>query len=635
MALPAGAGLQESERMFGKYELISKLATGGMAEIFLARRINDPDQSTLVIKRVLPHLEEEERFVDMFRDEARLASQIEHLNVCKVFEAGVTNNRNFIAMEFLSGIPLSNILTKVARERSTMGFRIVASILTQACAGLHAAHELKGANGELVHLVHRDMTPSNIFITNEGIVKVLDFGVAKAHGASQKTRTGTLKGKNAYMSPEQILTSNLDRRSDLFSLGVVFWESLTAKRLFSRHSDFLTFRAITEEEVPRVDKFRNDCPPSIVKIVEKALAKDPKDRFTTALELKASIAEAMVNLGGVATKEELKVYLERNFPTELEETRDLFGTVSTMASMSSASLKLPLQAPAESSNVVDFLEELDEDDLIESQPELDSMQFVPDAGMASEEFDFDKTTTSGRYDTTQGLVVGKRRNLFVAGLVGLVALLAVGWFGFKRLGGDGVVSAESIKDSLAAPKDPSTGHVDPFAGNVVDKNSEKRKPTTEATEAKEKQQEDVVKKTQEKYVVQEPLVKKLQPKQNPKTNVTTKITKATKNPSSRNKTNKTRQEKEESKANAKIKSAEKPEIKKPVKKGPGFYSIDTVPYSIIYVDGKRMGETPLFKIKIPSGAHRIKAVSADGKSKSWKVNIVEGRHVNRGSVLLK
>ena len=659
MALPAGASLPQSERIFGKYELISKLATGGMAEIFLARRIDDPTGATVVIKRVLPHLEEEERFVDMFRDEARLASQIEHENVCRVFEAGVTNHRNFIAMEFLSGIPLSTVLTKIARERSTMGFRIVASILTQACEGLHAAHELKDGEGELVHLVHRDMTPSNIFITNKGIVKILDFGVAKAHGASQKTRTGTLKGKNAYMSPEQILTSNLDRRSDLFSLGVVFWESLTAKRLFSRHSDFLTFRAITEDDVPRVDKFRSDCPSSIVGIVQKALEKKPENRYTTALELKASIAYAMEDHGGIASKEELMVFLERNFPKELGENQGLVGTVSTLASLSSP-ITLPLQAPVE---------------LLEEMPTVKNFHHDSDFDLApsrmeSEAFDFEKTTESSTFDQTVDSEGRKGRGLFL-GVTALVAILALGWFGYRGFGGDkGIVNAERLKESLTDASDPFAGKTDPFKGGVTH-----RKPdfietksalasNTENTIEKQAFNEKELK-TQNSFTPTSQPVNELaremteEPKQ--KSVESNDILKnslegETKNNEESNglkfvqsdvdvseKHIKEVQEKQEKTDGGKddlakdVKNPEKPNVKKAdkTKKGPGFYSIDTIPYSIIYVDGKRVGETPLFKIKIPSGTHRIKAITSNGKTRTWKAKIVEGRHLNKGSVLLK
>jgi serine/threonine protein kinase len=222
-----GSFLPKAERSFGEYELIGKLATGGMAEIFLARKkrttpaADQPlatDASDLVvIKKVLPHLLEEERFIAMFRDEARLASQIINPNVCRVIDSGRVGEAPFIAMEYLHGVPFSRLMMRSARTNERLSVPLVIGILIQCCNGLHHAHELTSRDGRSLEVVHRDVSPPNIFITTDGLAKMLDFGVAKARGASQKTRTGTVKGKNSYMSPEQILGKEVDRRSDVFS----------------------------------------------------------------------------------------------------------------------------------------------------------------------------------------------------------------------------------------------------------------------------------------------------------------------------------------------------------------------------------------------------------------------------------
>ena len=254
MASSAGSLVPLGARSFGRYELLARLATGGMAEIFLARPRDQAAApgSVLVIKRVLPHLAEDARFVSMFRDEARLAARIEHANVCRVLDMGSVGDTYFLALEYLHGMPLSRVLVRAARSERPLDIRLVAGLMVQCCAGLHHAHELKDADGRALDVVHRDISPPNIFVTADGLVKMLDFGVAKAHGASEKTRTGTVKGKNAYMSPEQVRGQPVDRRSDIFSLGIVLWEALTAKRLFMRDVDFETFRAITEGDVPDV-----------------------------------------------------------------------------------------------------------------------------------------------------------------------------------------------------------------------------------------------------------------------------------------------------------------------------------------------------------------------------------------------
>jgi serine/threonine protein kinase len=264
VTIPAGTLVPRDARDFGSYQLLAKLATGGMAEIYLAR----PSQGggakdVMVLKRILPHLAEDEHFVTMFRDEADLAAKLVHKNVCQVKSFGQFGGTWFIAMEYLHGVPLSRMMTKLSKAGKMLDYRMVASIICQACEGLHSAHEARDETGQLLGVVHRDVSPPNIMVTSDGTVKLLDFGIAKARGANSRTRTGTVKGKNAYMSPEQILGKPLDRRSDIFALAVVMYEMLAIKRLFHRDSDFLTFKAITEEAIPDIRDRRPDLPPGM------------------------------------------------------------------------------------------------------------------------------------------------------------------------------------------------------------------------------------------------------------------------------------------------------------------------------------------------------------------------------------
>ena len=333
-----GSLIPPGARSFGKYELLARLATGGMAEIFLARRRGgDGAEPWVVIKRVLPHLAEDLRFVAMFRDEARLAARIEHVNACRVLELGSVGDTYFIAMEYLHGVPLSRVLLRAARSNERLDVPLVAAIIQQCCAGLHAAHELRSHDSRLLDVVHRDVSPPNIFVNVDGVVKLLDFGVAKARGASQKTRTGTVKGKNAYMSPEQVLGEEIDRRSDLFSLGIVMWESLTASRLFLRDTDFETFRAITKGELPDVTDRRPDVPPRIAEVVRRALERDRERRFATAEELGAAVTEAVADLGGPASAAEVGRYIQAHFSKELAAKQELLALASGAATSPSSS----------------------------------------------------------------------------------------------------------------------------------------------------------------------------------------------------------------------------------------------------------------------------------------------------------
>jgi len=317
VTIPAGTLVPRDARDFGNYQLIAKLATGGMAEIFLARATGAPDRDVMVLKRILPHLAEDEHFVTMFRDEADLASQLIHKNVCRVHAFGEFGGTWFISMEYLHGVPLSRMMTRLSKAGKMLDFRVVAGIIVQACEGLHAAHEVRGPDGQLMNVVHRDVSPPNIMVCADGTVKLLDFGIAKARGANSRTRTGTVKGKNAYMSPEQILGRSLDRRSDVFALAVVMYEMLAIRRLFHRDSDFLTFKAITEEPIPEIRERRPDLPPGMRAALLQAMARDPNGRFDTALAFGNAIRNSVSTLGGPASAADLARLLSSDFAEEM------------------------------------------------------------------------------------------------------------------------------------------------------------------------------------------------------------------------------------------------------------------------------------------------------------------------------
>jgi len=317
VSIPAGTLVPRDARDFGSYQLIAKLATGGMAEIFLARPTGARDHEVMVLKRILPHLAEDEHFVTMFRDEADLASKLLHKNVCHVRAFGEYGGTWFISMEYLHGVPLSRMMTRLSKAGKMLDFRVVAGIIIQACEGLHAAHEARGPDGQLMNVVHRDVSPPNMMVCADGVVKLLDFGIAKARGANSRTRTGTVKGKNAYMSPEQILGKPLDRRSDVFALAIVMYEMLAIRRLFHRDSDFLTFKAITEEPIPEIRERRPDLPPGMRAALIQAMARDPNGRFDTALAFGNAIRNSVSTLGGPAAPRDLARLLATDFADEM------------------------------------------------------------------------------------------------------------------------------------------------------------------------------------------------------------------------------------------------------------------------------------------------------------------------------
>ncbi len=345
VTIPAGTLVPRDARDFGKYSLLAKIATGGMAEIFLARGAGGVTD-LLVLKRILPHLAEDDHFVTMFRDEAELAAQLRHRNVCKVMEFGEFAGTWFIAMEYLHGVPLSRMMTRLSKAGKMLDHRVVAGIIVQACEGLHAAHEAKSPDGTLLNVVHRDVSPPNIMVTGDGIVKLLDFGIAKARGANSRTRTGTVKGKNAYMSPEQILGKPLDRRSDVFALAIVMYEMLAIKRLFHRDSDFLTFKAITEEPIPDIRERRPDMPPGMRAALLQAMARDPNGRFDTAMAFGNAIRNSVATLGGPASPQDLARLLSADFNDEMASRDEILKaaddpTIAPVSNLSNPAMPRP------------------------------------------------------------------------------------------------------------------------------------------------------------------------------------------------------------------------------------------------------------------------------------------------------
>src|SRR4051812_44065803 len=206
-------GVQAPTRL-GRYELLARLATGGMGEIFLARLEGaEGFEKLFVVKRILPHLADDARFRQMLIAEARLAAKLSHANICQVYELGETDGQLYIVMEFMEGITLLPLLRKASKEGAALDLGFIGGVMQQTCDALHYAHELTDRSGEPLGVVHRDVTPSNIFLTDSGVSKVLDFGIAKVKNESANTQTGTIKGKYAYMSPEQLRGASIDRRA--------------------------------------------------------------------------------------------------------------------------------------------------------------------------------------------------------------------------------------------------------------------------------------------------------------------------------------------------------------------------------------------------------------------------------------
>jgi serine/threonine protein kinase len=267
---------------FGRYELLRKIATGGMGQVLLARKGAEGFQKLVVIKRILPHLVEDEEFFTMFIDEAKITMRLDHPNIARINEFGVENGVHFIEMEYVFGEDVRRLDTRSRLAKKPLALGVIIRIIADAAAGLDFAHKAKDSKGLPLHLVHRDVSPQNILVGFDGAVKLIDFGVAKAAGRSVHTATGIVKGKFPYMSPEQVDGRDLDGRSDVFALGVILWELLTGKRLFKGENDLMTQRLVKACQVPPPSQVEPSLPPALDAVVLKSLARNVKDRYVDA-----------------------------------------------------------------------------------------------------------------------------------------------------------------------------------------------------------------------------------------------------------------------------------------------------------------------------------------------------------------
>jgi len=515
----------------GRYELIGQLATGGMAEIHLARLAGEAGfEKTVVVKRLLPELVASKAYVAMFLDEAKLVARLDHPNVCEVHELGRYGAEYFLVMPFLDGVPAQDFIARPRDPDRIAQLRVAAGLAVQACAGLHHAHELRGADGALLGLVHRDVSPSNLFVTTAGVVKVLDFGIAKVPGGIE-TEAGTIKGKTQYMAPEQLLGEPLDRRCDVFALGIVLFELATHQRLFKRASDYLAARAILEEPIPRADAVDPAVPAALADVIAKALERSRDARYADARELGRAVDAAMAAHGGVATSEQIAAALAEWHGAELSALRTRQAKVI-----------------ADARSRVSRVEHVE-------RGERDEPSTVP-----------------GKFPTEPSRMVTMPREVVRKRARGTIALATL------VVGGSGALLAVSLSReadrnarSMAAPPDDAGTMLAALADAEVDA--------------------------------------PVAPPDAPPPAVDAVTVDAPADGPVRDKPRRDRRERA---------------------KAPGTFSIDSSPYAVIYIDGVRAGETPLIRRSLPAGTHSVKAVTQDGRTKTFEITVSPGKLTNRG-----
>jgi serine/threonine-protein kinase len=328
---PRAAGVVEHERSsgvqdiapvvaeFGKYHLLAVLGRGGMGDVYLAMVRGPLDfKKLVVIKKLREAIADDERILTMFLDEGRVAARLNHPHLVQTHEIGEVDGAHYIAMEYLEGQPIARIEREV--PAGELDPRIACRIVSDALAGLEYAHELRDYDGAPINFVHRDLSPQNIFVTYQGVVKIVDFGIAKtALGSSSRTEAGMLKGKLSYIAPEQVVGDNVDRRADIFSMGVVLWELVARRRLIQGKSAAATLNNLVSKPIPRLSSVVPSVDPQLDDILARALEKDADARYATAREMRDELERYLASSGPPVLHEQLGAFVSKQFRERREK----------------------------------------------------------------------------------------------------------------------------------------------------------------------------------------------------------------------------------------------------------------------------------------------------------------------------
>lgn len=482
----AGSSLSNAgsnEWIAGRYRIFERLGSGGMATVYLAGMEGPGGFGKLVaIKRIHPHMAHTPRFVDMFLDEARIVSRIDHPNVCSVLDFGETEDTYFLAMEYIMGETVLSILESVQDRRqmlSTPEWRaFVAYTVAEACEGLHAAHELEDEFGSPLNIVHRDVSPDNIFVSYKGTVKVMDFGIASAEGRLHKTVTGVVKGKFGYMPPEVLSAApDLDRRIDVWALGVCLWEMLVGERLFHRPADAAIIAAIMLDPIPRPSERTPDVEPALEDIVLGAITRERDERIPTARELGRRLREYVAQSGVMMTAVEAgelvhSLHIEQAGHKQAQRARIQQIQTSTSGKMHAAKVPTGVRAaPAASFGTqLNTLDEVPAPGPALNMPGSAGLVHPPAAVMG---FSQAPQPVKGRGTLIAIIVV------LLLGLVGGAAWFLVGP-GKSRSDGDRVAGSVPQPGSPLGAADIGSADIDPADIDPanIDPAGEKREPAT-------------------------------------------------------------------------------------------------------------------------------------------------------------
>jgi serine/threonine protein kinase len=325
--------MSNSYEQFGKYLLLEKVAAGGMAEIYLAKSAAANGLNKFVaIKRILPQFTNNEDFVSMFKEEAKVCINLNHSNVVSIYDFGIEASQFFLVMDFVEGRNLRQIINELKKTNKSFSIDQALYLVKEAAAGLDHAHRcVDSTNGKPLNITHRDMSPQNVMVSFEGEVKVIDFGIAKAETEAEDTKAGTLKGKFSYMSPEQAEGQPIDPRTDVFALGIVLWELLANDRLFTGSNEAAILRKVRDCQVPQIRKINPTVPQELERIVMKALAKDKNVRYQTAANFHRDLNRFLNTQYPDFSPQDFSAFVKESFKASYQEAREKLVAYANVA----------------------------------------------------------------------------------------------------------------------------------------------------------------------------------------------------------------------------------------------------------------------------------------------------------------
>jgi serine/threonine protein kinase len=591
---------------FDKYTLIGKLGHGGMAEVNLAVVEGKGGfRKLVVVKRLHRHLSVEPGFIDMFLDEARLAARLNHPHCVQTHEVGEFDGGHFLAMEYLDGQGLERLLRMSGQKGVPVPIDLAVRIITDALDGLAYAHELTDFDGTALNVVHRDVSPQNIFITYNGVVKLLDFGIAKAATHVVETRTGVIKGKYAYIAPEQALAQDVDHRADLWSMGVVFWEVLTGRRLFKSVNELATLHETLQGEIKLPSAFRPEIPPEIDTICMRALERDVKLRYQTAAEMKEDIDRYIASLEKGSNSKHIGRLMRDRFGDVIEQHKTVLaqclkaGEVGMTMSGIQRLVEQPMTTPTGSFPAQHLSGQ--------SMTPTPSGEYVALAAPAAAPVIAHPTAEPEK--KSSGVIWKIAVVCLVIGIAGAAALL-VPWGGDDDEVGTQIASNEQT--TSAPDEEPGSG-------------------TNEHPGPAEQRQPD--------QVAAEPVEPDPPPQADPAEAQPAVVAPVAAEPAAADARERLRRERlrrqqgEQPQTQPPQNNPPPPQQQEPANNNssaPGFLTLATTPWTRVQLGGRDLGTTPIMRIELPAGTHTLHLSNPEqGIDQTYRVTIEPGQTITR------